>query len=248
MLKIKNLSTKRDNKLILNNINLTIDRGEIHAIMGPNGSGKSTLALSLMGYFDINLDAKSVISLDDKDLIKLSVDEKVKEGLFLSFQHPIEVAGVSYLEFLRLSYNNINKYRDKNFINISPIKFKRLVIELMKTLNFKESFLDRNLNENFSGGEKKKSEILQLFLLKPKYVILDEIDSGLDVSSLKIIAQAVLKAQKELNLGVIIITHYKRILDYLPIDYVHILKNGKIVKSGDFSLASKVENLGYDEF
>jgi Fe-S cluster assembly ATP-binding protein len=248
MLNIQNFSVSREGKLILNDINLSIKPGEIHALMGPNGSGKSTLASSLIGHPDLTVDAKSKVMLDDINLLDLDISDRVKKGLFLAFQYPVEVSGVPYVEFLRLSYNEVNKGRNPDFKELSPFKFKQLIIEHMKTLKMNEEFLKRNLNEGFSGGEKKKSEILQMTLLAPKYAILDETDSGLDVSALKIVATNSNILAKKNNIGLLVITHYQRILEYMDVDKVHVLVKGKIVESGGPSLAEKLDKEGYDKY
>lgn len=249
MLEIKNLSVERDSKSILKDVNLSIKPGEIHALMGPNGSGKSTLASSLMGHHDLVINEQSSVLLDGIDILTLPVDQRLVKGLFLAFQYPVEVSGVPYIEFLRLAYNEVNKARNpESFKEVSPFKFKKLLLEVMKSLRMSEEFLGRNLNEGFSGGEKKKSEILQMAILEPKYAVLDETDSGLDVSALKLVANAAYKLAKEKNIGLLVITHYKRILEYLKPDFVHLLIDGEVVENGDFSLAEKVDDQGYEKY
>lgn len=248
MLKIKNLKAVRENKEILKGIDLEINQGEVHAIMGPNGSGKSTLAAALMGHPDIEVTDGS-IELDGINLLDLEVDARAREGLFLAFQYPVEIPGVPFSEFLRLSYNAIQKKKQgENYRDVSPFKFKKIVEEKMASLEMDASFIDRNLNEGFSGGEKKKAEILQLAILEPKYVILDETDSGLDVSALKTVAEACRKLADQLNIGMIVITHYKRILEYLNPDKVHVLVKGKIVESGESELADVLDKEGYSKY
>lgn len=248
MLKVKNLKVKRDEKEILKGVDLTINRGEIHALMGPNGSGKSTLAATFMGHPDIEIGNGSKINMDGLDILKMSVDKRARAGLFLAFQYPVEIPGVSFLEFLRVSYNSIMKDRiGETFRELSPYKFKKLAIEKMKLFKMDESFLERNLNEGFSGGEKKKAEILQMAILEPKYAILDETDSGLDVSALKIVANGAKKLSEEFNIGILVITHYKRILEYLKPSYVHLLRVGVIQKTGGYDLAENLDKEGYED-
>ncbi len=247
MFQIQNLHAKRDSKKILNGVDLDINEAEIHVLMGPNGSGKSTLAYTLAGHPSIEVTGGDIL-LDNKNILDLEPNERLLSGLFVAFQYPTEIPGVSYLEFLRLAYNNIQKFRQgENYQPISPRKFKKLVEEKMMELNMGVEFLDRNLNEGFSGGEKKKSEILQMAVLEPKYAILDETDSGLDISALKIVAENAKKLADKNNIGLLIITHYSRILRYIPPDYVHIFVKGKIVKSGDKELAQKLDEAGYDQ-
>lgn len=249
MLSIKNLKASREDKPILNGVNLEVKPGEIHAIMGPNGSGKSTFASALMGHPAIEVDESSEVELDGIDLMELEPDQKAKEGLFLAFQYPVEVTGVPYLEFLRLSYNSVQSHRQGGaFKALSPIKFRRFIEGKMDELKMDKSFIKRSLNEGFSGGEKKKSEILQMAVLEPKYAILDETDSGLDVTALKIVGENAKYLAKQQNIGLVVITHYKRLLEYLNPDFVHVFVKGKIVDSGDSSLADKLDKNGYEEY
>ncbi|GIW61437.1 MAG: ABC transporter ATP-binding protein [Patescibacteria group bacterium] len=240
MLVIKDLHSSVDRKEILHGINLKIAQGEIHAIMGPNGSGKTTLTLSLMGHpaYEVN-STQSKIILNKKDITSLQPEERAKRGLFVAFQNPLEVTGVSLLAFLRTAYNSLHGKK-------MPLsQFKQEVKEALRSVNLSEDFLQRSVNEGFSGGEKKRAEIAQLLVLRPKYAILDEIDSGLDIDSLKVIAQTIAQSAKKLQMGILIITHYQRILHYLRPDKVHILIDGRIKKSGTLNLVRKIEKEGY---
>lgn len=239
LLLIKNLSVSVENKKILNNFNLKIENKEVHAIMGPNGSGKSTLAYSIMGHPKYTITSGKML-FNKKDLSSLSVDKRAKEGIFLSFQSPLEIQGLNYFSFLKNSYNS------KNTERISPLKFNTAVKEKMNFLNIPDNFLSRDLNVGFSGGEKKRAEILQLTLLNPKLAILDETDSGLDIDSLKLVCSSVNKLKKEnKEFSAIVITHYKKILDFLKPDFVHVMYDGKIIKSGDKSFADYIEKNGF---
>ena len=238
MLKIKNLHAKRAGKEILKGIDLNIQTGETHVIMGPNGSGKSTLANAIMG--NPNLKITGSITLDSKELLSLDVSGRANKGLFMAFQYPLEVEGVPVISFLKLAY-------EKRFnTKITLGNFLKILNEKANTLNVKEELIGRYLNEGFSGGEKKKLEILQLAILKPKYCILDETDSGLDISALKDVAEGINILNKELKMGILIITHYSRILKYIKPDFVHILKEGLIQETGEISLVEKLENTGYE--
>lgn len=239
---INNLhASTTDGKQILNGVNLNIKRGEIHAVMGPNGSGKSTLAQVLMGSPGYKV-TKGKVILNGKDLTNLPTNIRAKEGLFLAFQYPIEVAGVNFAGFLRMALNEKSQNENK----VSPIAFRKDLNEQAKKLAFSDDISIRSLNEGFSGGEKKKSEILQLSVLKPKFAILDEPDSGLDVDALKYIAKVVLSLDK--TLGILLITHYQRILNYIKPDKVHILLGGKIVLTGNAELAKNIERNGYEKY
>ena len=239
-LEVKDLHVNVEDKKILNGINLEVNRGEIIALMGPNGSGKSTLAFALMGSPKHTIE-KGQIILNGENIIGLSPDKRAKKGLFLSFQYPSEVPGVSVANFLRTALNSING-------KTIPVKeFIQRLKEKMKLLDMDESFSKRYLNEGFSGGEKKRAEILQLAVLQPKIAILDETDSGTDIDALKIIANGVNKIREECNTGVLLITHYNRILQYVKPDKVHIVIDGKIVKTGGPELADKIEEEGYKE-
>jgi Fe-S cluster assembly ATP-binding protein len=240
-LSIKNLHARTsDGKKILRGVNLEIKMGEIHAVMGPNGSGKSTLAQVLMGHPGYKI-TRGEITLDGKDIKKMSPDERAKEGLFLAFQYPVEVNGVNFAGFLRMIVNE----KSQNG-KVSPIAFRKQLTKKAKKLAFTDDVTKRNLNEGFSGGEKKKSEILQMSILKPKYAILDEPDSGLDIDALRYIAKAV--ATQESPLGLLLITHYQRILNHIKPNHVHVLVNGKIAESGKAKLAKDIEKKGYERY
>lgn len=242
MLKINNLNVSVDDKQILKDFNINIKSGEIHAIMGPNGVGKSTLSRVLMGDHHYKINNGEILFFNE-DLKKLSVDERARKGIFVAYQHPREIEGVNNIDFLKtaLGFNS-----DKP---INLYKFANEIEELSNKLKLKDNMLYRSINTGFSGGEKKKNEILQMRLLKPKLIILDEIDSGLDVDSLKIVSTNVLEYLSEnKDTSVIIITHYPRILEYIKPDFVHIIKDGKIVKTSDASLAFEIEKEGFSKF
>jgi Fe-S cluster assembly ATP-binding protein len=228
-----------EGKEILKGLDLKIQKGEIHAVMGPNGSGKSTLAAALMGHPGYKI-TKGKIILEGKDITNKPVDERAKMGLFLGFQYPVEVAGVNFAAFLRMAVNEKNKNK------VSPIAFREELAKQAQKLALADEMAKRSLNEGFSGGEKKKSEILQMTILKPKYAILDEPDSGLDVDALKYIAKTINDQVKKP--GILLVTHYQRILHYIQPDQVHILVKGKIVKSGGKELADKIEKEGYEKY
>ena len=241
-LDIKDLHVSVEGKPILKGLSLTVNKGENHAIMGPNGSGKSTLANTLMGHPKYVVD-KGDILIDGENIVKLSPDKRAKKGLFLAFQYPHEVSGVSVFNFLRASFNSISETPDSKPLSI--IGFRKYLREKMEILGVEESFVKRYLNEGFSGGEKKKSEILQMAVLKPKIAVLDETDSGLDIDALKIVSEAI-NIMSGPDLGILLITHYQRILKYVKPEFVHVLIDGRIVKSGSMSLAEELENKGYD--
>jgi Fe-S cluster assembly ATP-binding protein len=238
MLQISNLKVSVEKKEIVHGLNLSIGSGEIHALMGQNGSGKSTLAQSVMGHpkYEV-IDGK--IEFEGHNVLDMEPNERAKAGIFLSFQYPSEVAGVNINSYLRLIYN---KRFDTKF---SPVKFRDILKEKLEILDMKPEFLTRHLNEGFSGGEKKRMEMLQMLVLEPKLAILDEVDSGLDIDALKVVARAVNYLTKEKGMSVLIITHYTRILKYVHPDFVHVMKDGTIVQSGDATLADELEAKGY---
>ena len=242
MLSIKNLHASIAGKEILKGINLEIKAGEVHAIMGPNGSGKSTLASVLAGREDYTV-TEGEITFNGKNLLDLSPEDRSREGLFLAFQYPVEIPGVSNINFLRTAVNEIRKYHGQEDM---PAKdFLALIKEKQKLVELDAKLTSRSVNEGFSGGEKKRNEIFQMAMLDPKLAILDETDSGLDIDALRIVANGVNKLKSKDN-ATIIITHYQRLLDYIIPDFVHILYNGKIVKSGSKELALELEEKGYD--
>lgn len=239
-LEIKDLRVSVDGKQIIKGLNLTINQGEIHALMGPNGSGKSTLAQAIMGHPRYTIDSGDVL-VDGESILKMSADKRAKKGLFLSFQYPAEVPGVSMMNFFRMAMNALN-----GNAKMSIPEFRKIVKEKMSMLKVDESFAKRYLNEGFSGGEKKRSEILQLALLNPKIAILDETDSGLDIDALKTVAEGI-NSMAGPNIGVLLITHYNRMLKYITPHHVHILVDGQVVKSGDSSLAMQLDEHGYEK-
>lgn len=241
MLKIKNLHATVNNKEILKGVNLEINPGEVHAIMGPNGSGKSTLASVLSGKEDYEITQGSV-EFDNKDLLDLSTDERACAGLFLGFQYPVEIPGVATATFLRTALNNIRKARGESAID--AMDFLALAKENMALLEMDPDFLHRAVNEGFSGGEKKRHDILQMLLLEPKLALLDETDSGLDIDALRIISNGI-NQFKNAERSIVLITHYQRLLNYIEPDFVHVFSHGKIIKSGDKSLALELEKKGY---
>jgi Fe-S cluster assembly ATP-binding protein len=242
MLSIKNLQAKIDDKQILNGIDLVVKPGEVHAIMGPNGSGKSTLASVLAGREEYEVTAGEAEFLG-KNLLEMDPEDRAREGLFLAFQYPVEIPGVSTINFLTTALNQIRVHRGQQ--PLDAVSFLKVMKERMKLVEMDQSLLNRSLNEGFSGGEKKRNEIFQLAMLEPKLAILDETDSGLDIDALKIVANGVNKLKNKSN-AVIVVTHYQRLLDYIIPDFVHVLYKGKIVKSGTKELALELEAKGYD--
>lgn len=242
MLKINNLHASIGGKEILKGLNLEVKAGEIHAIMGPNGAGKSTLASILAGKEDYEVTEGSIV-FDGKDLLELSTEDRAREGLFLAFQYPIEIPGVSNVNFLRTALNEIKEYRGEP--SISAKDFMALVREKSAIVELDAKLASRSVNEGFSGGEKKRNEIFQMAMLDPKLAILDETDSGLDIDALRIVANGVNTLKTNQN-ATIVITHYQRLLDYIVPDFVHVLYDGRIVKSGPKELALELEDKGYD--
>src|SRR6476660_4403033 len=242
MLEIRNLHAAIDGNEILKGINLTVKKGEIHAIMGPNGSGKSTLAKVIAGHPDYEVTAGEVI-FEGRNLLEMAPDQRAREGVFMAFQYPIEVPGVSNAQFLRMAYNEKRKHLGEE--ELDPLEFKDLLKERAKIVEMDASFMSRSVNEGFSGGEKKRNEILQMAVLEPKLAILDETDSGLDIDALRIVAGGVNQLQNAEN-AIIVVTHYQRLLNYIVPDYVHVLANGRIAREGGKELALELEAKGYD--
>ena len=242
MLSIQNLHASINDKPILKGINLEVKAGEVHAIMGPNGSGKSTLASVLAGREDYEVTDGSV-TFQGKDLLDLAPEDRAREGVFLAFQYPIEIPGVSSTNFLKTAINQVREYRGQD--PLDAVSFLKLVKEKMQLVEMDQSLLKRSLNEGFSGGEKKRNEIFQMAMLEPTLSILDETDSGLDIDALRIVANGVTKLKRPDN-ATIVVTHYQRLLDYIIPDFVHVLYNGRIVKSGTKELAMELEEKGYD--
>lgn len=242
LLEVHGLHASVNGVAILKGIDLTINYGEIHAIMGINGSGKSTLAKVLAGHAAYQVTAGSII-FDGKDLLALAPEERARSGVFLAFQYPIEIPGVANNQFLRLAYNTVQTHRGKD--ELDPLEFDDFVREKMKLLEMNPDFLDRSVNEGFSGGEKKRNEILQMALLEPRLNILDETDSGLDIDALRIVANGVNQLTNKDN-ATILVTHYQRLLNYIVPDYVHVMNSGRIIKTGGKELALELETHGYD--
>jgi Fe-S cluster assembly ATP-binding protein len=243
-LEIKNLHVEIDGKEILTGVNLTIRQGEVHAIMGPNGTGKSTLAYTLMGHPSYKI-IDGEILFDGKDISNLATEERSRLGLFLAFQYPVSIPGVTVASFLRMALNARRKAANPEDRGIPILEFRKLLTEKMQFLEMDSSFAGRYLNEGFSGGEKKRAEVLQMAILKPSIAILDETDSGLDIDALKIVSEGV-NALRGDTMGVLVITHYQRILNYIHPDHVHIMIDGRIVESGNADLALHLEEQGYD--
>jgi|UniRef100_A0A832G828 Fe-S cluster assembly ATP-binding protein len=242
LLEIKNLHARIEGNEILKGINLKVDAGEVHAIMGPNGSGKSTLASVLAGREEYEV-TEGEIWYNGKNLLELSPEDRAREGVFLAFQYPVEIPGVSNTNLLKTAVNEIRKYRGEE--ELDAMEFLELLKEKSKLVELDQKFLSRSVNEGFSGGEKKRNEIFQMAVLNPKLAILDETDSGLDIDALRIVANGVNKLRSKDN-AIIVVTHYQRLLNYIVPDYVHVLYQGKIVKSGGKELALELEEKGYD--
>src|SRR4051812_4522220 len=242
MLEIKNLHARVEGRNILKGLSLTINPGEVHAIMGPNGSGKSTLAAVLAGRGGYDVSEGQVL-YQGKDLLEMDPEERAREGVFLAFQYPVEIPGVNSAYFLKAALNEVRKHR--GLPDLDAIDFLTLVKEKMRVLELREDFLKRSVNEGFSGGEKKKNEIFQMAILEPKLAVLDETDSGLDIDALRIVAEGVNKLRRADN-SQLVITHYQRLLEYIVPDFVHVLADGRIVRSGTKGLALELEERGYD--
>jgi len=242
MLKISNLQAKIGEKEILKGLNLEVKAGEVHAIMGPNGAGKSTLASVLAGRDTYEV-TDGTVDFEGEDLLELAPEERAAKGVFLAFQYPVEIPGVSTTNFLKTAVNEMRKYRGEEAMD--SVQFLKMFKEKMKIVNIDQSLLNRSLNEGFSGGEKKRNEIFQMAVLNPKLAILDETDSGLDIDALRIVAEGVNKLKSPEN-ATIVITHYQRLLDFIVPDFVHVLYKGRIVKSGTKELALELEERGYD--
>jgi len=241
MLSVTNLDVAVNGGMILNELNLEVQAGEVHAIMGPNGSGKSTFANVLAGHPGYEVTAGSVV-YEGQDLLQMDPEERARQGVFLAFQYPVEIPGVSNVYLLKAAVNEIRKHRGES--ELDAVKFLKLVREKLKLVDMKEEFLHRAVNEGFSGGEKKRNEIFQMAMLEPKLAILDETDSGLDIDALKVVAQGV-NELRDASRSIVMVTHYQRLLDYIVPDYVHVLAGGRVVKSGGKELALELEEHGY---
>lgn len=246
LLEIKNLHASVDGKAVLKGINLSIKAGEVHAIMGPNGSGKSTLSKVIAGHPGYEVTSGEIlyeVNFQMKNLLDLSPDERAKEGVFMAFQYPVEIPGVSNFDFLRASFNAICKHQ--GIEEMDEASFREFLKKKMQIVSMREDFIGRAVNTGFSGGEKKRNEILQMAVLSPRFAVLDETDSGLDIDALRIVSDGVNRLRSKDN-AILLITHYQRLLDYIVPDFVHVLAGGKIVETGDKSLALKLEERGYD--
>ncbi|MDT7541469.1 MAG: Fe-S cluster assembly ATP-binding protein [Acidobacteriota bacterium] len=242
MLEIRNLHAKIDGKEILRGIDLSVKAGEVHAIMGPNGSGKSTLAKVIAGHPSYEVTAGEVV-YEGKNLLELPPDERARDGIFLAFQYPVEVPGVSNAQFLRLAYNERRKHLGEE--ELDPLEFKDLLAERAKIVEMEPALMSRSVNEGFSGGEKKRNEILQMAVLEPRLAVLDETDSGLDIDALRVVSAGVNRLRRPDN-AILLVTHYQRLLNYIVPDFVHVLYKGRIVRSGSKELALALEEKGYD--
>jgi Fe-S cluster assembly ATP-binding protein len=245
MLKISNLQVRVNNEIIIDGLNISIGKGETHALMGPNGAGKSTIAQVIAGNSNYNI-TKGTIDLVGEDIMSLSADERAKKGIFMSFQYPVEIPGVSWLNFLKASVNSIRTVEGLEGVNAS--EFFRVIEEKAEALSIPKGFLKRSVNDGFSGGEKKKLEVLQMLLLAPKFIILDELDSGLDIDAFKQVVKSINEYRDFKETTVLIITHHQKILQHIKPDFIHVLHKGNIISSGDFSLAEKIEKDGYEQF
>nr|YP_001293542.1 sulfate ABC transporter protein [Rhodomonas salina]ABO70747.1 iron-sulfur cluster formation ABC transporter [Rhodomonas salina] len=242
ILDIKDLVATVGTTQIINGLNLSVKEGEIHAIMGKNGSGKSTLAKIIAGHPAYTVNSGDIL-FEGESVLEIPAEERAQQGIFLGFQYPIEIPGVSNADFLRLSYNARRKFQ--KLPELEPLEFFEFINKKLEVVGMESSFLNRNVNEGFSGGEKKRNEILQMAVLDTKIAILDETDSGLDIDALKTVASGINKLATAAN-GIVLITHYQRLLDYISPDYVHVMRNGEIIKTGDSSLAKELELKGYD--
>ncbi len=242
MLKVRGLKVEAEGATILKGLDIDINPGEIHAIMGPNGSGKSTFAKTIAGHPAYEV-VGGEVSFEGEDLLELEADERARKGVFMAFQYPVEIPGVTNASFLRQSYNAVAK--ERGLEELDPLEFDDLVEEKLKLVEMDPAFLDRSVNESFSGGEKKRNEILQMALLEPRLALLDETDSGLDIDALKIVANGINALSNENN-AVVMVTHYQRLLNYVQPDFVHVIYKGRVVKSGTKELALELEERGYD--
>lgn len=242
IMKIENLQVKIGDKQILKGLNLELEPGKVHAIMGPNGAGKSTLSKALVGHYDVEVTGGDII-YKGKSIKDMEAEERALEGIFLSFQHPVEIPGVNNAYFLRTALNAKRKHEGKEELNAA--EFLRLMKSHLEMLGMKSDMISRSLNEGFSGGEKKRNEILQMLILEPEVIILDEIDSGLDIDALRAVSEGINK-MKDGKRSFLVITHYSRILDYIEPDYIHVLKDGKIIKTAGPELVAQLEENGYD--